>query len=138
MNELKIELGKIEKLSILKEEDFAIPKNGIAYKIAFHFSQGKGKITISQLRKIFSEILSACEEAERDLNQAIKKKNLIYPKIYYAMGRQLIPSEFKDILETILDKVKDKEDFKKLKDLMMALVAYFTAFEKGVDRYERF
>jgi len=138
MNEVKERLEKLKKLSELKEEDFAIPKRGIAYKIAYDFSQGKRKITISQLRKIFSEILSTCEEAERDLVQARRKKVLIYPKIYYATGRGLIPLEFSKILETILDKVEDKEDFEKLKDFMMALVAYFTAFEKGEERYERF
>jgi CRISPR-associated protein Csm2 len=138
MNEIMDKIKRLNKLSELKEEDFAIPKSGIAYRIAQYFSQRGQKITISQLRKIFSEILSTCEEAERDLNQARGKKYKIYPKIYYAMGRQLIPHEFKEILETILDKVKDNEDFERLKDFMIALVAYFTAFEKGEGRYERF
>ncbi len=137
MNEVKEKLKQIKKLSELKEEDFATPNKGIAYRIADYFSR-KEKITISQLRKIFSEILSACEEAERNLEQARKKKVLIYPKIYYAMGRQLLPPEFKDILEIILDKVEDEEDFEKLKDFMIALVAYFTAFEKGGRKYEKF
>jgi CRISPR-associated protein Csm2 len=138
MNEIMDKIKRLNKLSELKEEDFAIPKSGIAYRIAQYFSQRGQKITISQLRKIFSEILSVCEDAERDLDQARGKKYKIYPKIYYAMGRQLIPYEFKEILETILDKVKDNEDFERLKDFMIALVAYFTAFEKGEGRYERF
>jgi CRISPR-associated protein Csm2 len=138
MNEIMDKIKRLNKLSELKEEDFAIPKSGIAYRIAQYFSQRGQKITISQLRKIFSEILSVCEDAERDLNQARGKKYKIYPKIYYAMGRQLIPHEFKEILETILDKVKDNEDFERLKDFMIALVAYFTAFEKGEGRYEKF
>jgi len=123
---IKNQLSNKQLKQAYKIQDLTNP-NGIAYEIAKNF---RG-ISISQVRKFFSQIMEACKYAKQnDMNKAIVKKSLSYPLIYYANGRGLIDDEFRDILVMFLDATQDKEDFELLEIFLTSLVAYFTVFGK--------
>ncbi|RUM49026.1 MAG: type III-A CRISPR-associated protein Csm2 [Hydrogenothermus sp.] len=132
IQEIIQKIRSAKKLSeVLTPKNFA-PVGGWADKITQQIKKQAGKydqktrkkfppLKTSQLRKIFSEVKEICQ-----------KKNevelyLLYPKLAYAEGRDLMPSNFYELLITCLDKLKenaDKEDFKSFEQFMTAIVAY--------------
>jgi CRISPR-associated protein Csm2 len=131
-NNLVQKIKSAPKLSdVLTPKEFA-PIGGWADKIAFELKSAKPKLNTSQLRKIFTEIKSICDNREKVL-QDKTPLYLLYPKLAYAKGRELMPEVFYNLIVACLDKLKDgkadEEDFKNFGDFMTAIVAYNKQYE---------
>ncbi|MDM7273356.1 type III-A CRISPR-associated protein Csm2, partial [Sulfurihydrogenibium azorense] len=113
----------------LTPKEFA-PIGGWADKIAFELKSAKPKLNTSQLRKIFTEIKSICDNREDKTSLY-----LLYPKLAYAKRRELMPEVFYNLIVACLDKLKDgkadEKDFKNFGDFMTAIVAYNKQYEKN-------
>jgi len=131
-NDLVQKIKSAPKLSdVLTPKEFA-PIGGYADKIAFELKSAKPKLNTSQLRKIFTEIKSICDNREKVLQEDKTPLYLLYPKLAYAKGRELMPEVFYNLIVACLDKLKDgadKEDFKNFGDFMTAIVAYNKQYE---------
>lgn len=130
-NNLVQKIKSAPKLSdVLTPKEFA-PIGGWADKIAFELKSAKPKLNTSQLRKIFTEIKSICDDREVLKNKT--RLYLLYPKLAYAKGRELMPEVFYNLIVACLDKLKDgkadEEDFKNFGDFMTAIVAYNKQYE---------
>jgi CRISPR-associated protein Csm2 len=134
INEITQEIKRAKKLSeVLKPKVFA-PPGGWADKIVQELKVGRGgtKLKTSQLRKIFAEVKDICEKRIKDISQDETEIYLLYPKLAYAQGRNLMPKNFYQLLVACLDKLKenaDKEDFKMFEEFMTSIVAYNKQYE---------
>lgn len=129
-NNLVQKIKSAPKLSdVLTPKEFA-PVGGWADEIT---KKLKSELSTSQLRKIFIEIKSICDDREVLKNKT--RLYLLYPKLAYAKGRKLIPNEFYDLIIACLDKLKDgkadEKDFKNFGDFMTAIVAYNKQYERS-------
>jgi CRISPR type III-A-associated protein Csm2 len=123
------ELNKKECFSEFDLRDLIGP-NGYADNIAASL---KKQVKISQLRKFFSEIKEISKIGESKPEEAQKKIWLLYPLIAYAEGRDVIPNNFANMLNKVLEKVEAEncnkaDDYKRLEDFMTALIAYFKKY----------
>ncbi len=133
ISKLTEEIKKSKKLSdVLKPEKFA-PPNGYAERVVLSLKKGKhSKLKTSQLRKIFTEVKEICNKKIKGFSEADTELYLLYPKLAYAEGRELMPRNFYKLLVACLDKLKenaDKEDFKMFEEFMTAIVAYNKRYE---------
>ena len=136
-------IKKAGKLSeVLKPETFA-PPGGWAFIITKQIKEQAGKkdpktrkkfpeLKTSQLRKIFAEVKDICEKKKKNLSSDNTELYLLYPKLAYAQGRDLMPSNFYELMVACLDKLKnsnDKKDFEMFEEFMTAIVAYNKQYE---------
>ncbi|WP_457626627.1 type III-A CRISPR-associated protein Csm2 [Persephonella sp.] len=134
ISQITSEIKKAKKLSqILTPKTFA-PPGGWADKVVQGLRRGRStKLKTSQLRKIFAEVKDICEKRIKGISQNETELYLLYPKLAYAQGRDLMPKDFYELLIACLDKLKesaDKEDFKMFEEFMTAIVAYNKQYEK--------
>lgn len=137
------EIKRARKLSeILKPKVFA-PPGGWAFIITKQIKEQAGKkdpktkkkfpqLKTSQLRKVFAEVKDICEKRIKGISQNETELYLLYPKLAYAQGRDLMPRNFYELIVACLDKLKenaDKEDFEMFKEFMTAIVAYNKQYE---------
>jgi len=133
INKITQEIKKAKKLSeILKPKVFA-PPGGWADQIVQGLKRGRtSKLKTSQLRKIFAEVKVICEKRIKGISKDETELYLLYPKLAYAQGRDLMPENFYKLLVTCLDKLKensDEQDFKMFEEFMTAIVAYNKQYE---------
>lgn len=130
IEEIKHKIKNANSLrEVLKPEDFAKP-DGWADKIA---KGVQNKLKTNQLRKIFAEAKEICDMKIKNPESDSTKIYLLYPKLAYAKGRDLIPRDFYDLIKVCLDKLvksKDKEDFKMFKEFLTAIVAYNKEYQR--------
>ncbi len=133
------EIKKSSNLSqILKPQIFA-PPGGWADKITKQLKEQHKKnkkipeLKTSQLRKIFAEVKDICEKRIKGIKDDNTELYLLYPKLAYAQGRDLMPENFYKLIIACLDKLKNssnKEDFKAFKEFITAIVAYNKKYEQ--------
>ncbi|WP_456393655.1 type III-A CRISPR-associated protein Csm2 [Persephonella sp.] len=133
ISKIKQNIINARKLSeVLKPEKFA-PPGGWADLIVNDLRRGKNsKLKTTQLRKIFTEVKEICEKQIKGISEDKTELYLLYPKLAYAYGRDLMPRNFYELLIACLDKLKnssDKEDFRRFKEFMTAIVAYNKQYE---------
>ncbi|MEW6375032.1 MAG: type III-A CRISPR-associated protein Csm2 [Thermodesulfobacteriota bacterium] len=123
--EIKEVLEELKKLVSMKELDASkfCEENGYADSLAQKF--GKDELKPTQLRKVF--------HALKDIQRGLKSQPFdrtkvmkLLPEIAYASGRGLIPKTFYDLMKICLskEKLKDKNDFEKVMDLLTSILAY--------------
>ena len=134
LEKIKKKIGEIKCISDLELKEILKP-NGIADTLARSLKCSKeGKtLKITQLRKIFNEIKNLTDNNIRDKEQKLLILWRLYPIITYIEARELIPPFFAKILNDILQKTENCQDFDKalttLNDFMTALYAYFKKYE---------
>ncbi len=136
-------IKKAKKLSeVLTPEVFA-PPGGWAFIVTKQIKEQAGKkdpktkkkfpqLKTSQLRKIFAEVKDICDKRIRGISQDNTELYLLYPKLAYAQGRDLMPMNFYELLIACLDKLRnstDKKDFGMFEEFMTAIVAYNKQYE---------
>lgn len=135
--DIRAVIRKISKpdftFSQLAPEDFA-PIDGCAYAVATKIDRGKakGRLKITQLRKLFAEIkrlereLGASRETESLTPQFYSQLYLLHPVLAYAKGRDLIDQDFFELMRVSLsrDKLKTVADFRRFSQFLTAVVAY--------------
>ena len=136
-------IKEARKLSeVLKPEIFA-PPDGWAFIITKQIKEQAGKkdpktnkkfpqLKTSQLRKIFAEVKDICEKKKKNPSLENTELYLLYPKLAYAQGRDLMPRNFYELMVACLDKLKnsnDKKDFEMFEEFMTAIVAYNKQYE---------
>ena len=137
------EIKKANKLSeVLKPKVFA-PPEGWAFIVTKQIKEQAGKrdpktnkkfpqLKTSQLRKIFAEVKDICDKRIKGISQDNTELYLLYPKLAYAQGRDLMPRNFYELIVACLDKLKnstDKKDFEMFEEFMTAIVAYNKQYE---------
>lgn len=111
-------LGKLEELSAGELVDFCD---------RFGYELKEDKVTTSQMRKVFSEIKQLHREARSPGSEGYfnpERIKLLKPKIAYLAGRETRLKPFKRVMDALIDKVKDVQDFGRLADFMEAVMAY--------------
>lgn len=123
--------------TLLPIEDFAVPGK-LADQLADEFRTSRPSLKPTQLRKIFHTI----KDIERrfkadDDNKRLDPEDkvdirLLVPELAYARGRELIPQKFYDIMRRCLSdqKLQTVGDFRRLAQLLTALLAYHKYHEK--------
>ncbi len=100
---------------------------------------GMNALTTAQLRNIFGEIRriqgSLGEEGIKDEAEFINKQTLLlYPKLAYNAARQIEKRreskirQFREVLESALDGVKDKDTFERFVQFVEGIVAYHKVY----------
>jgi len=134
IEEIKEEIERASKLSQVLTPDKFAPPEGWAKKIVEALKRGRStKLKTSQLRKIFTEVKEICDKKIKGIGDGDTELYLLYPKLAYAQGRDLMPKDFYELLVVCLNKLKnsgDKDDFKVFKEFMTAIVAYNKQYEK--------
>jgi len=118
---------------LLDPQDFA-PEGMAADAIA---QQLKGKLKPTQMRKVFHTIkrIERNMRGKRDSDSLDSKQraeiSLLSPNLVYAVGRDLLPESFYNVLKLCLreDKMKTVADFRRLTQLLTAILAYQKYYE---------
>lgn len=116
--------GKLS--STLSIEDLNLP-NKAAHLIGKTFSKGrtdKEVLNTNQLRKYFDQIKAV--ELIDDFNEAKNNLFKILPHVAYAVGRDVCPRKFYDLLEACISNksLQDEKDIETLVNFMSSIVAY--------------
>lgn len=105
------------------------PAGGYADVVARRLARENMKI--SQLRRFFGEIKgfqAKCRQQRRDGLETyeLDEEFLLLPEIAYAVGRDLVPEEFYDLVRTCIaeDKVQTIDDMERFIEFVTAIVAY--------------
>ncbi len=133
ISEIIGEINSANKLSEVLTPDKFAPPEGWADKIASSFKSGNNSLKTSQLRKIFSEVKSICQRQKKGISKDKTELYLLYPKLAYAKGRNLMPKEFYDLLVSCIKKLQlngDEKDFETFEEFMTAIVAYNKQYDK--------
>lgn len=83
-------------------------------------------LSSSQLRKFFNDVRAL--EAKIETGNFEEQKPMIKmlkSKVAYAYGRGKIPSEFKGYIDTCVDKINDKDDFKGFVKFFESVVGFY-------------
>jgi len=131
--EAKEVLEKIRKLQSMKElepPEFC-EENGYADILAKSFGKN---LKPTQLRKFFH----ALKDVQRNLKkQSFDRKGIVklLPELAYALGRELIPKQFYELMKVCLSaqRLKDDQDFERVMQFLTALLAYHKFHEKVKD-----
>ena len=138
LQDLKQALREIQCLADLSLKVTVRP-NGYADKLAkFLKERGSRSLKATQLRKFFNAIKEATTKAKNgNLQKAREILWKTYPLVAYSRARGLIPEEFENIINTVIEKVEScseeaklRESFERLEDFMTALYAYFKKYEE--------
>ncbi len=114
--------------TLLDPQDFA-PEGAVADTLAQQF---KNDLKPTQMRKVFHTF----KRIEHDLrgkgdDEALEQRefakiSLLAPNLAYAAGRDLLPKPFYNVLKLCLtrDKMQTVADFRRLTQLLTAILAY--------------
>ncbi|MGQ4875377.1 MAG: type III-A CRISPR-associated protein Csm2 [Promethearchaeia archaeon] len=122
-------LAKIRKLNTLKDIDDKeiYNENGLIANIA---SLLKNETKASQIRKFFDAYKNIEKKIETNYRNEFDKIRIdllkTKPSLAYAVGRNLIPKWFAEIIFQLINKItNEKETFEKFIDIFESLIAYF-------------
>jgi CRISPR-associated protein Csm2 len=129
ISDLKRQLNQAGRLStLLKPDEFAGDDQVAAY-IAQHY---KDDLKPNQTRRIFHTFKKIDRKTRREKGEAVLSQEdrtrltLLAPEMAYAVGRELIPRDFYDVLSLCLqkDKLKTVKDLRRLVQFLSAILAY--------------
>ncbi len=86
------------------------------------------RLTSSQLRKFFNEVRSIESRIETsDFERQKPMIKMLKSKIAYSVGKKTsgVPIEFKDFIDTCVDKINDKRDFEAFVKFFESIVGYY-------------
>ena len=135
VNELKQRLQQKGTLTrLLTPDDFA-SENQVAAKIAYDH---KNDLKPNQTRRIFHTIKRIEQRTRRKTDDDLLTDKyrldltLLSPELAYAVGRDLIPREFYEVLKLCLhkDKMQTVGDLRRLEQFVSAVVAYQKFYKK--------
>lgn len=139
LSSLKEHLRKKERLAeLLAPQDFA-PEGLVADKMARQF---KDRLKPTQMRKVFHTFkriergLKGKKDDEQLSAELLAEISLLGPELAYAVGRELIPEDFYELLKTCLhrEKMQTVGDFRVLTQLLTAILAYQKYYDKDKGR----
>ena len=126
VTEVKQQVERLRRMNDLSPTDFA-EEGGLADSLAREFGD---KLKPTQLRKVFTEIKRIRREVEHKMPpEAVfeqTKLMRLMPTLAYAVGRELLPRDFYDILKLSFgrQRVQTNADFLRAADFVEAIVAY--------------
>jgi CRISPR type III-A-associated protein Csm2 len=127
-SEVTQRIQKLQRMSDLPPAEFS-EEGGLADSLAIEF---KDKLKPTQLRKVFTEIKRVRRDVERQGAPApeapFDRARLLklMPTLAYAVGRDLLPRGFYDILKLSFgqERLKTTSDFLRSADFVEAILAY--------------
>ncbi|MDI9609342.1 MAG: type III-A CRISPR-associated protein Csm2 [Candidatus Verstraetearchaeota archaeon] len=132
--EVRSAITKLNRMSDLKAKDFA-DLEGYAAKVA----KSLGKESNSQLRKFFEPLVEIESRLKRgeSWGKLEGKLHMSIPMLAYAVGRDLVPRSFFELMEVCIKKVvvegdtddQKKESFGRFMEFLRAIVAYNKYFK---------
>ena len=96
----------------------------LADKFGEHLSR-KAKLTISQIRKIYSEVQRI---KSLDEEKSVMRLHMLRPKLAYAKGRHRAVTDLQKVLDTMIEKIKTEEQLTHFKEFFEAVLAYHRAY----------
>ncbi len=121
-------IEQVENLADIDIEEIAKEK-GIAE--SFVLTIRRGQLNPTQLRKFFDTIIRNQELIrEKGWDAAQAEFYMLRPSLAYAKGRNLIPDDFFDLIDTCMKKIpansedQIRKNHDRFVDLMKAIVAY--------------
>jgi len=132
INEVINGIKALPSMSALKVSDFA-EENGLADSAAKYFVQKdenerKERLKPTQLRKVFHSLKNVERKVKGKRNEPFDRVEIlnILPELAYALGRDLIPKEFYDLMKECLSqqKLKTVDDFYQFMKFLEAILAY--------------
>ena len=121
VDEIVKKVGALGKLEDLSADDL------VEFCDQFGNELKEGDVTTSQMRKVFNQIKRMHLEVRSPGSQAAFNPDmvkLLKPKIAYLASREKRLKPFKRVMDALIDKVRDVQDFDRLADFMEAVIAY--------------
>jgi CRISPR type III-A-associated protein Csm2 len=117
-------LNANEILELKKPKEFIEDAENFVSKLNTNPKGGRQKnVSTSQLRKIYDAILNVKNFNSPELY-------LLKPKLAYLKGRNLVPVQFLNKINSLIDNIKSKEHLDNFKKYMEAVVAYNKEYGK--------
>lgn len=104
-----------------------------ADKVGKDFAFLKPELTSTQIRKFFNEIRSLEAKVDENFDDNKALILMVKSKVAYATGKKTskTPKEFKDFIDTCIDKIEKEEDFNAFVKLFESVVGYFVFYKEG-------
>ena len=98
----------------------------VAKSIVDYIKKGRGKISSSQIRKFYEEVINLKEQLEnkKDFKMILPYFKMLKAKAHVAYQRDVINVNFKTFIEKNVDYVDDENKFKIFCTFFEAVVAY--------------
>ena len=132
IDQVKQRIDSLKAMSELKPEEFC-EEYGLADSLV-RDKKFRDKLKPTQLRKIFQELKIISREVEHsvkeetDYQETFDRTKLLklMPMLAYAVGRDLIPKDFYDLIKSCMSqqKLKTKGDFLSFFRFMEAILAF--------------
>jgi CRISPR-associated protein Csm2 len=126
IKEILDEIKKLKSMADLSPEKYA-EEGGLAESFVRELKKDRRKeMKATQLRKVFHQVKDLKREFKRPEDFSRGKIALIMPTIAYAVGRELIPPNFYELMKLCFgqDRCKTKADFDNAADFLEAIMAY--------------
>ena len=125
VEQIKNHIQKLRSMSDLKPEDFA-EEDGLADSLVQELKRLRRDLKPTQMRKVFHAIKDMRRKVERQQEFDRTELALIMPMLAYAVGRDLLPRDFYDVLKLCLgsERLRSREDFLRAADFIEAVMAY--------------
>jgi len=138
VDELVGDIQKVSKLSELKLTCDLTGEEGKLSQLAREFVKVKSerdKLKPTQLRRIFHDLKRVEQNFRRrryDSSQVQLELALTLPELAYALGREVIPSPFYNLMKELLQpqRIQDEQDLRRLVEILTVLLAYHKYHEK--------
>ena len=132
VEQLKSELGKPGTLSVVLLPDHFASPGAVADAMVLKAKEERRELKPTQIRRIFTtikqlELAVKGQDSTKELeSETLTRLRLLEPELAYAVGRQLIPQDFFEVLRLCLraDKMKTVADLRRLVEFLSAIIAY--------------
>jgi len=120
-------IKQLQRLSELEVQEFAL-EGGLADQVVQAI--GTASLKPTQLHKVFHTLKTMQQEVKKRANpsEPFDSAELLQlmPKLAYAVGRELIPKEFYQLLREVFDpkRLSTNADFLRAFDFVQAILAY--------------
>lgn len=99
----------------------------------------------TQLRKFYDEVVRfdselkafPAEQQEQEFNKLLPYLKMLNAKAAYAIGRDLISSEFKDFISSAIQQIHEKKDFDAFYGLFEAFMGFYKYYDEKGERPQK-
>jgi CRISPR type III-A-associated protein Csm2 len=127
-------LRGISQLSQLQLTEDLVREDGDLSQLAKAFVRVRSereKLKPTQLRRVFHDLKRLEQRVRRGDSIDVRTEvMLILPMLAYALGREVIPRPFYELMKTLLDRVREQEDLQRLTEFLTVLLAYHKFHDK--------
>lgn len=131
---MEVNFWKDRNKKQIDPELFSTVAEEIAKKIYKEQQDSRGKANKpTQIRKFYDEVIrfdSMLKVNPQEFENILPYIKMLNAKAAYAMGRDLVSSEFKSFINNSLNQIKAKEDFDAFAGLFEAFMGYYKFYDE--------